>query len=250
MLLPETTFLSDLFRHRARCDNGIDHGPGVTVWMHPPVHRILGWATRPSTFNNDRHVWRLDQICALSNEEVYVKGLPSVSQPLTLQLLPSLVDAHLLNPKGQKLGIVADFLFNLKTGHIQYYLISRSDPRLPGTSRWRLNLDRILDQHPGRVETNIDILEELPLLKSSFKQDFLRQTRSLREQLTQFTNIASDRLEGWLDESEIDDDHNFYKDEQKAIDNDPLLDDWDKPNNHLSHRRYDDSKSTDQDPWI
>ena len=37
-------------------------GTGENVWMHPPVHRILGWSSRPSNFDLKRNVWRLNQI--------------------------------------------------------------------------------------------------------------------------------------------------------------------------------------------
>ena len=43
MSLPEQLLLSDLLRRRVRCDQGLDHGAGALAWMHPPVHRLLGW---------------------------------------------------------------------------------------------------------------------------------------------------------------------------------------------------------------
>ena len=58
MTLPQKLLLSDLLRHRVRCDLGIDHGSGVTPWMHPPIHRLLGWATKPSSLRLARDVWR------------------------------------------------------------------------------------------------------------------------------------------------------------------------------------------------
>jgi len=32
----------------AFCDHGLEHGAGLIGWMHPPVHRLLGWASKPS----------------------------------------------------------------------------------------------------------------------------------------------------------------------------------------------------------
>ena len=29
----------------------LNYGNGENVWMHPPVHRILGWYSRPSNFD-------------------------------------------------------------------------------------------------------------------------------------------------------------------------------------------------------
>ena len=64
-------------KHHVRCNHGIDHGIGSIAWMHPPVHRLLGWSTRPSSLNLDRHVWRLDQLRGIGNQQVFVKGKPS-----------------------------------------------------------------------------------------------------------------------------------------------------------------------------
>ncbi len=257
--------MSDLFRHYVRCDKGIDHGPGIAVWMHPPVHRILGWASRPSAFQNSRHVWRLNQIRGVNDQQVYVKGEPALTDPLTLDLLPSLIDAHLLNKNGEKIGIVADFIFNSSSGQIINYLISRSDPRLPGTSRWTLNLDRITDQHPGRVEIDVEVIDELPLSKSSFRQDFLRRTRTLRDQIEQISSKASDKLEGWLEEPPWDDElqrpltqENRSKDEDPLFDWEDTEDDFDSQNtsNYSERTKYRNSRapsnieSNENDPWI
>ncbi len=77
----------------------------------------------------------------------------------------------LINSEGSKIGVIADFLFELKTGNIKFYLISRSNPRIPGSSRWRLNLEDIIDQQPGLVFASCNSLEDLPLIKSSVKNE-------------------------------------------------------------------------------
>ena len=53
-----------------RCDAGLDHGSGSFAWMHPPVHRILGWASKPSSFRLLREVWRLDQLKGIGNQDL------------------------------------------------------------------------------------------------------------------------------------------------------------------------------------
>ena len=77
MTLPEQLLLSDLLRRRTRCQQGLERGSGVAVWMHPPVHRVLGWVTRPSMFGSERLVWRLDQLAAVLELELLVKGDPA-----------------------------------------------------------------------------------------------------------------------------------------------------------------------------
>ena len=200
MALPDQVLLSDLLHHRVRCDQGLDHGPGVLAWMHPPVHRLLGWVSRPSALRNERDVWRLDQCRGFSDQEVFVKGSPASSDPITLERLPTLLDADLVDARGERLGQIADLTFVPASGEILHYLVSRSDPRLPGSSRWRLTPDRIVDQQPGVVSTALQDLDDLPLARSSVRRDLMRRSRGWRDQIQQIGDRAGDRLEGWLEE--------------------------------------------------
>ncbi len=211
MALPDQLLLTDLLRRRVRCDQGLDHGPGQMAWMHPPVHRLLGWVSKPSALQQRRLVWRLDQLRGLSDQEVFVKGEPAESDAATVQRLPTLLDAQLLGAGGQPLGKVADAAIDLRTGRIAHYLVARTDPRLPGTSRWRLSPDRIVDQQSGQVFTALQELDDLPLARASLRQDLLRRSRRWRDQMGQETSrlkerfqeaggVLEDRLEGWLEE--------------------------------------------------
>ena len=200
MVLPDQSLLSDLLQHHVRCDQGLDHGPGVMAWMHPPVHRLLGWVSRPSALRNSRDVWRLDQWRGLSDQEVFAKGPPAAADALTLDRLPTLMEADLVDRHGERLGQIADLAFVPATGAILHYLVSRSDPRLPGSSRWRLTPDRIVDQQPGLVSTALSSLDDLPLARASVRQDLLRRSRGWRDQIQQMGDRAGERLEGWLEE--------------------------------------------------
>ncbi|MEB3260164.1 MAG: RNA methyltransferase [Cyanobacteriota bacterium] len=216
MALPEQLLLSDLLRRRVRCDQGLDHGPGQLAWMHPPVHRLLGWVSKPSALQQRRLVWRLDQLRGLSEPEAFVKGEPAVSDAATVQRLPTLLNAQLLGASGEPLGTVADAAVVLRSGRIAHYLVARSDPRLPGTSRWRLSPERIVDQKPGRVFTALKELDDLPLARASLRQDVLRRSRRWRERMERETSrlrdrvqeaggLLEERLEGWLEEPPRDD---------------------------------------------
>lgn len=200
MALPEQLLLSDLLRRRVRCDQGLDHGPGLVVWMHPPVHRLLGWVSKPSAFGSRRLAWRLNQLRGLVELEALVKGEPAETDQATVERLPTLIEASLLNGQGEPIGLVADAAFEPATGRIRHYLVSRSDPRLPGSSRWRLSPDRIADQQPGRVFTALESLDDLPLARASVRQELLRRSRRWRDQVQQAGDRFEQRLEGWLEE--------------------------------------------------
>jgi hypothetical protein len=179
--------------------------------MHPPVHRLLGWVSRPSSFRSTRRVWRLNQLRGLSEGEAFVKGEGADTEPGVLEQLPTLIGATLFGGDQAPLGSVADAAVELGTGRILHYLVARSDPRLPGSSRWRLSPERIVDQQPGRVITALQGLDDLPLARSSVRQELLRRSRRWREQVGEETSRLRDqfqqvgdrvegRLEGWLEE--------------------------------------------------
>jgi sporulation protein YlmC with PRC-barrel domain len=198
--LPEQLLLSDLLRRRVRCDQGLDHGVGVVAWMHPPVHRLLGWISKPSAFGDRREAWRLNQLRGLAELELFVQGPPAPTDEATVERLPTLIEAAVLARSGEVIGSVADAAVELSSGRILHYLVSRSDPRLPGSSRWRLAPDRLVDQQPGQVSTGLAGLDDLPLAKASVRQQFLRRSRRWREQVQQAGDRFEERLEGWLEE--------------------------------------------------
>ncbi|ABX07932.1 PRC-barrel domain-containing protein [Prochlorococcus marinus] len=255
MTLSNELLLSNLLNHNVRCDKGIDHGPGIIAWMHPPVHRLLGWATRPSTLKLSRDVWRLNQLKGISSQELYVKGIPAQSDQATLDRFPTLLEADLINRNGEKIALIADFVFDYKTGKILYYLVSRSNPKIPGTSRWQLSLDKIIDQQPGLVFTNNLRLDDFPILKSSFRQNLLKKSLKLRDQFQEISLRANTRLEGWLEELPWDDEElseNFSEDNSRF----DLFGDWDINNDDEAKQFYINSSSRinnpekEGDPWI
>ncbi len=217
--------LSDILKSNVRCENGIDHGPVVNPWMHPPVHRILGFISRPSNLRLQREVWRLDQIKGLNQQEVFVKGPCSISDNQTLERFPTLINSNVFSRKGQRLGLIADFFFEIKNGNIEYYLVSRTNPLIPGTSRWLLSLSKIIDKQPGSISCDIDSFEDLPIQKASFKEEFLSKSRKWKTQFEDLTYNASDRLEGWIDDQIRESEFESIND-TSTIDSDPSYDDW------------------------
>ena len=221
MKLPKEILLSELLNCIVKGNAALNFGNGENVWMHPPVHRILGWYSRPSNFDLKRNVWRLNQIRQIIDNEIYVKGDPAVSDLATLNRFPTLIEANLINMKGSKIGVIADFLFEIKTGKIQYYLVSRSNPKIPGSSRWKLNIENINDQQPGLVFCECSSLNDLSLVKSSLKNQFIQKGKKIMDRFDDMKNIASNRLEDWLEEDEdinqnLDYKQNSFYNEEKT----------------------------------
>ncbi|MEX0588948.1 MAG: RNA methyltransferase [Cyanobium sp.] len=247
MALPEQLLLSELLRRRVRCEQGLDHGAGLQVWMHPPVHRVLGWVSKPSSFGSRRLVWRLNQLRGLTDVEVLVQGEPAETEQAVVERLPCLMEAEVLDRRQQAIGTLADAAMELRTGRILHYLVSRSDPRLPGSSRWRLSLDRLVDQQPGQVFTGLESLDDLPLARASVRQEFLRRSRRWRDQVQEAGSRFEEKVEGWLEEPPWQ--------EPDLPRNVPPQDDWplDEPQAPRSHRRERrdwNPDDQDEDPWI
>ena len=235
MRLPKEILLSELLNYCVKGNIALNYGNGENVWMHPPVHRILGWSSRPSNFDLKRNVWRLNQISQIIDNEIYVKGDPAISDLATLNRFPTLIEANLINTNGSKIGFIADFLFELKTGKIKYYLVSRSNPKIPGSSRWKLNIENINDQQPGLVFCGSTSLDDLSLIKSSIKNEFLKKGKKFINRFDDMKNIASNRLEEWLEEDEdINQNLDF---QQKSF-----------YNGERSSRSFTDKN--EDDPWI
>ena len=91
MKLPKEILLSELLNYIVKGNAALNYGNGENVWMHPPVHRILGWYSRPSNFDLKRNVWRLNQISQIIDNEIYVCLLYTSPSPrdATLSRMPS-----------------------------------------------------------------------------------------------------------------------------------------------------------------
>ena len=241
MKLPQQYLLSDLLSHNVRKNMTLSYGVGESVWMHPPVHRILGWSSKPSNLNLRRNVWRLNQVRQIVDSDIFVKGEPAISDLNTLNRFPNLLFANLINKNGMKIGSIADFIFDFKTGNILNYLISRSNPRIPGSSRWKLNIQSISDQQPGLVFCCEESLDDFVLVKSSLKNEFLKKGKNFFNKFDDIRNIATNKLEDWLEEDDVYRRKIFSEDDQ-------LLNENIKSNSDANNANY--SNNRDNDPWI
>ncbi len=226
----------------------LSYGAGESVWMHPPVHRILGWSSKPSNFDLKRNVWKLNQIRQIIDNDIFVRGEPSISDLATLNRFPSLLFANLINKKGSKIGFIADFVFDFKTGNIKYYMVSRSNPKIPGSSRWKLEINKIIDQQPGLVFTSFNVLDDLLLMKSSLKNEFFKKGKKIFNRFDNFKNIASNRFEDWLDEDDSDDMYQKKNNDYVPYDDSQEIDNNNFYSDNINFKSS--QKKKEDDPWI
>ena len=246
MALSRQILISELLRARLRDPLGQDLGVGHQVWMHPPCHRLLGWSSRPASFGPQRLIWRLDQLLELNEGEAVVEGEPCDTEQSTLELLPTLLETNLHGQGDRVLGRLVDGVVDTDTGRIEHYLVARSDPRLPGTSRWRLEPHRLFDQQPGRVHAALQELDDLPLDRASIRQQMLRRSRQLRDQVPESFDGFEDRLRSWgqrLWDGGEDLIERWREDEEPS----PAPQRRPSPQ---QNRRPNWDDSSDEDPWI
>jgi sporulation protein YlmC with PRC-barrel domain len=191
-----------------------------------------------------RLAWRLDQLRGLSELELFVRGDAAPTDLPTVDRLPTLMDAVVFGSDEEIIGQVADAAVDLSSGRILHYLVSRSDPRLPGTSRWRLQPDRIVDQQPGRVITAVQSLDDLPLAKASVRQQFLRRSRRWRDQFQQVGDRFEERLEGWLEEPPWDE-----PEPRRNAQDAEAWDHWEAAETRVDPRDH-QRRREEEDPWI
>ena len=264
MALPQELLVSTLLRARVQDHQGADHGVGHQVWMHPPAHRVLGWASRPTSFGPTRSVWRLNQLRHLQGDVAVVREIPARTQQSTLDLLPTIMGAHLYSHDGLDLGSVVDAVLTLQTGAVGHYLVARSDPRLPGTSRWQLQPNAVLDQQPGRVVAAVGALDDLPLVRAGLRTQALQTGQRWREWLQETTVQAGRHLEDWLHNAPLPQKHgtNTQDDgrgdvphgESSGGDQGPGQEVWDAWE-HPPHRRPSSHQNGEihdprQEPWL
>ena len=101
-------------------------------------------------------------------------------------------------------------------------------------SRWKLNIENINDQQPGLVFCQSNCLDDLYLIKSSIKNEFLQKGKKIFNRFDDMKNIAANRLEDWLEEDEDINknskfrQNNFYNEKEEKshrnkIENDPWI---------------------------
>ena len=95
--------------------------------------------------------------------------------------------------------------------------------------------DSINDQQPGLVFCKKNSLDDLSLIKSSIKNQFLKKGKNFFDRFDDMKNIAANRLEDWLEE---DEDINQKLDFEEEI----------FYNNDRTSRSFSDKK--EDDPWI
>jgi len=97
-----------------------------TLWMYPPVHRVLGFICKSGFLGNKKAAFKLGQLAAIGASGVLIDSPPEPTEAKKVQQLESLLQHEIWSDEGNQLGKITDYLFELDTGKITAYLFVSS----------------------------------------------------------------------------------------------------------------------------
>ena len=101
----------------------------------------------------------------------------------------------------------------------------------------------------------------MPLIRSSIRLDFVKKSKIIKDHLQDFSDKASLKLEGWLEDVPLDNNNSEYNDISSSYQNniiDDSFDDWiDDQNEDFSknsrfyrNSSYSENMIEEEDPWV
>jgi len=120
---PEVVRQSDLLNQLVLDRNTMEElGHVDLLWMHPPVHRVLGFICKSGFLGTKKTAFNLAQIKTLGANSILVNAKPVETDSEKVRQLESLINCEVWSDAGNKIGRITDCLFNFKTGAITEYL--------------------------------------------------------------------------------------------------------------------------------
>jgi len=207
---PEVVKQSDLLNQLVLDRNTMEELGHVDVlWMHPPVHRVLGFICKSGFLGTKKTAFNLAQITRLGVNSILVNAQPVETDSEKVRKLESLIDCEVWSDAGNKIGRITDCLFNLKTGVITQYLFVSSGwggmaggiYLLPPTKVLSFGRKRVLVSEAAAQTLTVyreGIKQKLTKARNIFKEDYIQVTqevRSLAKQAQVATEQAKERAQ-------------------------------------------------------
>lgn len=201
---PEVIRQSDLLNQLIFDRNTMEELGRVDVlWMHPPVHRVLGFISRSGLLGTKKTAFNLAQIKTLGANGILVNAKPVETDSEKVRKLESLLNCEIWSDGGNKIGRITDCLFNLKTGVITQYLfvssgwggIASGVYLLPPSQILSFGSKRVLVAEVAAQNLAVyreGIKEKLTNAGNSLKEDYIQATQELRS-LTKQAQAATEQ---------------------------------------------------------
>lgn len=177
---------SDLLNHLVLDRNTMaELGHVDVLWMHPPVHRVLGFICRTGFLGTKKTAFNLAQIKTLGANSILVNAKPVETDSEKVRQLESLINCEVWSDAGNKIGRITDCLFNFKTGAITEYLfVSHGWGALTG-GVYLLPPSKILSFGNKRVLVSEAAAQNLVVYREGIKQKLNKAGNLFKEDYIQ-----------------------------------------------------------------
>ena len=183
---PEVVKQSDLLNQLVLDRNTMEELGRVDVlWMHPPLHRVLGFICKSGFLGTKKTAFKLPQISTLGTNSILVNSKPTETDTEKVKQLESLINCEVWSDAGNKIGKIIDCLFNLQTGTItEYLLVSGGWSEITGNV-YLLPPSQILSFGRKRVLVSESATKSFKVYRGGIKQKLTKARESLQEDYIQ-----------------------------------------------------------------
>jgi uncharacterized protein YrrD len=193
----QSQLLDQIVLDRATMD---ECGRIEVMWCYPKVHRVLGFICKSGSFDRTKKAFNLDQLDKIGENGVLVNSEPVETDRDRVRQLESLIGCEVWTDEGKRLGRINDYVFQLGSGNIRYYLLASSGLQGLTGKLYSLYPSQILGYGRGRVMVSAGIVPGLELYQVGLDQKLEQKFTGLEERLERRLKRVADRINEGLAE--------------------------------------------------
>lgn len=167
------------------------------LWMHPPVHRVLGFICKSGFMGTKKMAFNLAQIKTFGANSILVGSQPVETDAEKVRQLESLIHCEVWSDAGEKIGRIVDCLFNLQTGTITDYLFV--------TDNWGAIAGTIYLLPPSKIlsfgRKRVLISEQSPDAFAVYREGIQQKVGKVKETLQQNYSHATQELQSFTQQA-------------------------------------------------
>lgn len=171
------------------------------LWMYPQAHRVLGFICKSGLLGLKKSAFKLIQVDALGSNGVLTHSQPEATDAERVKLLESLLLHEVWSDRGNRIGKITDYLFNLRTGAITDYLLVSSGWAGITGEVYQLAPEQIFSFGTNRVLVQEAIVPHLALYRQGLRQKLTEVSEFFQEEVTQEWRSISRRAEEATEET-------------------------------------------------
>lgn len=157
------------------------------LWTYPAAHRVFGFICKSGFLGKQKTAFKLPQIHTLGTSSILVHSQPEATDSEKVQQLESLLNCEVWSDAGNKIGRITDYLFNLQTGEINYYLFASSGWGGITGSIYQLPPNYILSVGSKRVLVPEGAVRSFAVYREGINQKLSKAREVLKEDYSQVT---------------------------------------------------------------